>query len=84
MGGEIVSGTINGVTIGDRFRHGGPAKTPFIAEVVDIIEKVSTKTGDTVGYECHAKMIKQGTFTATNVFIIPFATVVRNRVEATP
>lgn len=66
--------TINGVTIGDKFKEGRHNK----AEVVDILEKRSLKTGEIVGYECLARMI---TGMATNTYPVPFSTVVRNRLE---
>lgn len=67
---------INNVSIGDKFRPTNTKNT--ICEVVDFLECRSMVTGAVTGYVCIAKGI---TGMATNTFEIPFATVVRNRIN---
>jgi K+-transporting ATPase c subunit len=66
--------TICGVKIGDRFTLRGKNVK---AKVLDILEKKSLLTGNTVGYICLAE--SEGL--STNTFEVPFSTVVRNRIS---
>lgn len=65
--------TIQGVTVGDRFKTG----TNKESEVVDILEKRSMTTGKIVGYICIAK----GVGLSSNEYDVPFATVQRNKIN---
>jgi hypothetical protein len=63
-----------GVKIGDVFSEGKHR----ISEVVDILEKRSTRTGEVVGYECIAKSVR---CIAHNEYPVPFIRVAKNRIE---
>lgn len=65
--------TINGVTIGDKFKNGKHIE----AEVVDFHIVTSLKTGKVISHQC----IAIGTNTmAKNEFTVPFATVLRHKI----
>ncbi len=64
--------TIKGVSIGDKFKNG----KHLTAEVVDFYEKKSLVNGTVIGYECIAKSMGL----ATNLFEVPFTTVLRNKI----
>lgn len=65
--------TINNVSIGQRFKHG----KNLTAIVVDFYEVRSITTNEHIKYICMAKL-ENGL--ATNIFDIPFSTVVRNKI----
>jgi hypothetical protein len=65
--------TINNVTIGDAFKTGKHT----ISKVVDFHKVTSLTTGEEIGYKC----IAQATGAANNLHEVPFATVVRNKVN---
>jgi len=64
---------IKGVKIGDKFKQG----SSIINEVVDFYEVRSLKHNKIVEYQCVATDSKG---LSTNLFIVPFATVIRNRI----
>ena len=64
--------TINNVSIGQRFKHG----KFHTAIVVDFYEVRSITTKEIINYICIAKLENS---LATNLFDIPFSTVVRNK-----
>ena len=66
--------TIQNVTIGDRFYKGKNS----ICEVVDILQMISTKTGELIGYKCIAVQVNGF---ARNEFETPFSSVVRNNLN---
>jgi hypothetical protein len=61
------------IKIGDVFKYYKHGK----AKVVDIYEVKSTATGKTVGYMCMAQMLTL----STNLFEVPFNTVIRGKNE---
>lgn len=64
--------TINNVSIGQKFKHG----KNLTAIVVDFYEVRSITTKEIINYICIAKLENS---LATNLFDIPFSTVVRNK-----
>jgi hypothetical protein len=66
---------IKGVKIGDHFRPNNSKH--IVAEVVDILECKSLKTGEVTGYMCIARNI---TGLATNTFEVSFTSVKRFKV----
>lgn len=67
---------IKGVKIGDMFHPNNSKNT--VAEVVDIIECKSLKTGEITGHMCIARNM---TGFATNTFDVSFASVIRFKVK---
>lgn len=68
--------TIKGVTIGDRFHPHGKGKI-IVAEVVDILECKSLKTGAITGHICLAQNMNG---LATNTYDVSFTTVLRFKI----
>ncbi len=68
--------TIRNVTIGDKFQNG----KRLICQVVDFHEVTSMTTKATVNYICIAQGIDS---LAKNLFEVPFATVLRNKIKTT-
>jgi len=64
--------TINNVSIGQRFKQG----KNLIAIVVDFYEVRSMTSNEHKQYICMAKLENS---LATNIFEVPFSTVVRNK-----
>lgn len=65
--------TIKGVKIGDVFMTGKHTKS----KVIDFYAITSVTTGEIIGYQC----IVQALGLANNIYDVPFATVVRNKVN---
>ena len=70
---QIKKMTINNVSIGQRFKHG----KNLIAIVMDFYEVRSLTSNKVKQYICIAKLENS---LATNLFDIPFSTVVRNKI----
>ena len=74
MGHKQINMTIRNVKIGQNFYKGN-----VICTVVDFIEEKSMVTGQVTGIKCMAR----ANSVSTNVYEIPFATVVRNKIKNT-